>query len=152
MKQQLRVVAEAAVLGTVAWSLPAFGPLAWVPVFNFFGAWGINLGFLDGLVGFLGMVFPFVAAFYYGLRRALQLHFLAVWIGWVIGVLGYGAVLQFTLLRHIKEVPQKSAAGSPWVNWLVWLGAMLLSTLVPALSTMWGQRLRVRIAQRLGAR
>ena len=72
MKQHLRVVFEVAVLATVVDSVPIPLMLVSIPIFNFFGSFGINLSSVDSPAMLIGIVFPYVAAFYYGYRRKLQ--------------------------------------------------------------------------------
>lgn len=143
MKQHLRVVAEVAVLGTLAMSVAVFGQFALVPVMMLFSTCGISLNLVP-LSILLGTLFPFAVGFYYGLRRKLQLSLVAVWIGWIVGGYGSGALISVTLLRHAKMPPQKPLTPSLWANWLIWLGLVILPTLLMALLTMWGQRRRLR--------
>ena len=112
MMRQWRTVVEVAALGTVAMSLPLFAMFASIPVFNFFGSWGICLGFPNSLTMSIGIVLPFAAAFYYGYRRKLHLSFVAVLIGWILGWEGYSLLTRLTLLRGVR--PQHHAPPILW--------------------------------------
>ena len=147
MKQHLRVVVEVAVLGTLVMSVPLLAMFASVPILNFFGGWWIDLSFLMLLGTVIVYVLPFAAAFYDGYRRKLQLRFLAVGIGWIIGGYGSGAFIMATLLRHAKIPYQKPLTPWLWVNWLIWLGLVLVPVLLFVMVTMWGQRVRLRARQ-----
>lgn len=146
MKQHLRVVVEVAVLGMVAMLAPFLLGYASTVVFNFFGSWGLSLSFLDPFGMLVLYAFPFALAFLYGYKRKLQLHLAAVWIGWMIGWLAYGETMRIALLRHAAPPSHKPSTPS-LTDWLLWAGLILLSPLLPALVTMWGQRRRMRATQ-----
>jgi hypothetical protein len=147
MTKHLRTVVEVAVLGTIALSVVVFGMFVSVPILNFFGSWGSGLGSLVTLGIAVGWVFPLAAGFCYGYTRKVALHFAAVWIGWLIGWMGYGMVMGATILRHAHLGHHKPVTPWLWVNWLLSIFWDLLFALVPALATMLGQRIRVRAAQ-----
>lgn len=139
MKGQLRVVAETAAIGTLAMSLSVIAMLGSLPILNFLG-----LGFLGTVWIAACILLPYAAAFYYGYRRRLQFRFLMVWIGWIIGSFVAGSIVGATVLRHIHLHAHKALTPWLWLNWLLTIGWNLLFALMPTLTTMWGQRLRLR--------
>jgi hypothetical protein len=148
MTKHLRTVVEVAAVGTVALSVPVLGMLVSIPALNFLGDWGIDPGFVTPVGVVVGTLLPFVAGFCYGYKRELDMHFIAVWLGWVIGWQGYAFIMWASLLRHAHQPHRGSATPWVWVNWVLSIGWILLFALLPTLTTMWGQRRRVR-AQRL---
>lgn len=142
--RHLRAVVEVAAVGTAALSVPWLGLFAYTAVFNVVGACGIDLSFLDGLLWFLALIFPFAVGFYYGYRRHLQLHLVAAWIGWIMGGYASGALLWVTVMTHARIPPQKPLTSSLLAGWAIWIGLTLLPAFILALTTMWGQRSRLR--------
>ena len=151
MRQHLRVVVEVAVLGMVAMiaviALPWLMSLASVTAANLLCMVGLSQSSVEGFlrvtdrVSLVLWLMPFVAGFLYGLKRKLQLSFVDVLIGWVLGWIGFSLLIGATLYRGLGPTP--SARPTLW-GWLEWLLEIAVWTMVPALIVMWGQRVRVR--------
>lgn len=109
--------------------------------------------FLLCLLGTFGTIVatlvPFAAGFYYGYRRKLQLHLVAVWIGWIIGGYVFGCLVwAVIILTHGHIPPHGKLTSSLLANWAIWIGLTFVEPLLPAFMVMWGQRVRLRAGQR----
>lgn len=100
------------------------------------------LGFIAMPIAVLPALLPCAVTFYYGYRRKLQLHFAYVWIGLLLGWFVFGMIAKIVLMRHIQTHADRP--NTSLLSWVVWVGYILLYSLLPALATMWGQRVRLR--------
>ena len=86
---------------------------------------------------------PCIAGFIYGLKRRLPLGLASVFVGWIVGWLAYGALVGGLVSWH-RQSHRPGITPWPWLNCLLTIGELLLMSLLPTLTTMWGQRQRLR--------
>lgn len=156
MKQHLRVIGEIALIGTVALSagmlLPFIASGLVVGLANLLSFinvvpealvdWSMRLTGVFSIVG--GPAFLFGTAYIYGLKRVLKKNLIAVLIGWSIGWMLYSSVMGIATNSMFPPKHKAVVVHSHWWNWPLWLGWLFLFALLPALVTMWGQRVRLR--------
>lgn len=137
MKQHLRVIAE--VVGLV-WLTQLAGVLlmnvAILPftLHNVEPRWSV-----PAIIVFNFVIGPCVAGFVHGWKRVLPLRFWIVFVGWIVGWQAYSTVMGALMLRHAHH-HRTGVTPWLWMNWLITIGELLLMALLPAITTMWGQR------------
>ena len=151
VRYKLRTTLEVATVGSLALVIGPLALIGLVPAANFFGSRGASflsdiMGLLIMLAGVLTWVLPFVAGFCYGFKRKCRLGFVYVLSGWVVGV-----ILSSMVLAAVLQIPHYGRSHATTVanarvllHWLLWLLWPFLFAILPTLSTMFGQRIRLR--------